>query len=471
MRSLFFKIFLWFWLIVVLVGVTLEVSVFMIHRQEQRWFDQVRRVLPVESKKAAAIFEASGAGGLEAYFDQWERRDSIRGYLFDENRKPILDRVPPAAVLELAGETEPGNTPALAGRKGLAAEEVTGPGGRRYIMAVQFLRPPISRFWIIFADSAILRVLTILLLGGALCLGLARHLTRPLLQVQEAAGRIAEGRLETRVGTIGGGRGDEIAMLGRNFDRMAERIEALVVSHRSLLADVSHEIRSPLARLMLALGLLRRSAPEETSELEERIGIEAKRIDRIVGQLLTLSRIDSGVGAGPREAFDLTNLVHEVAADGDFECRHQEKTVKVRLADSCTMFGNLESVRTAIENVVRNAIRYAPPHTGVEITLQKNGAQQPAALLRIRDHGPGVPEEMLSRIFLRFQRVPVVSGPEPQGAGLGLAITDRIVRIHEGRIRASNADGGGLIVEIEFPLQRQGDAKTDRTDVSETDYR
>ena len=173
----------------------------------------------------------------------------------------------------------------------------------------------------------------------------------------------------------------------------------------------------------------------------------------MIGQLLTLARIESGVDAGLRGTFDLTNLVHEVAADGDFEGRAQNRAVKILSADPCTMSGLMELLRSAIENVVRNAIRHTRPGTAVEITLQRQGGpKETKASLRVRDHGPGVPTEMLPEIFLPFRRASGSLDTELDGAGLGLAITERVVRMHEGTVRAANATDGGLVVEIELPL-------------------
>jgi len=246
----------------------------------------------------------------------------------------------------------------------------------------------------------------------------------------------------------------------------------------------------------VALSLLRQCPRDEAPEYLNRIGLEANRLDKLIGQLLTLTRIDSGVDANLRETFDLTNLVQEVAADGDFEARARKRSVKLLFTDACTMSGLPELLRSAIENVVRNAIRHTPDGTSVEVTLEKrntpwnrSGDGRTKAILRIRDYGPGVPEAMLSEIFLPFRRTPQhasagTNGPlefqsrnpfpsplevdaesdhsesqrdstsdsQLDGAGLGLAIANRIVHMHEGAIVALNASNGGLVVEIELPL-------------------
>jgi signal transduction histidine kinase len=281
--------------------------------------------------------------------------------------------------------------------------------------------------------------------GAVFCYFISRHLTKPLFQLGAAAADIAQGRLDTRTPPALRNRRDEIADLARNFDRMAEQIEALVTGQRRLLGDVSHELRSPLSRLIVALGLVKQGPPEEATENLERIGLEARRLDTLIGQLLALTRIDTGVDRGAPAALDLTNLVQEVANDGDFEARARGRSVVVQHADACMVSGFEELLRSAVENVVRNAIRHTAEGTAVEISLENTDRR---VELRVRDYGPGVPEGMLSEIFLPFQRV---SNGDSEGAGLGLAIAERAVTVHGGTIRAANAPGGGLIVEIVLP--------------------
>jgi signal transduction histidine kinase len=301
--------------------------------------------------------------------------------------------------------------------------------------------------------------------GGIFCYLVIRYLTKPLNQLSEAAAGIAEGRLDTRVPPSLKNRRDEIAGLARNFDRMAERIEALVSRQRRLLGDVSHELRSPLSRLIVALSLVKLSfvkqqgteqgcaaeVENEAAENLERIGLEARRLDLLIGQLLALTRIDSGVDRGTPARFDLVNLLQEVANDADFEARARHRRVVIEHADPCRVNGFEELLRSAIENVARNAIRHTAEGTAVEISLHviPLPTKESRALLRVQDYGPGVPESMLLDIFLPFRRI---ANGDAEGAGLGLAIADRAVQVHGGTIRAANAPGGGLIVEIDLPV-------------------
>ncbi len=282
--------------------------------------------------------------------------------------------------------------------------------------------------------------------GAVFCYFISRYLTEPLRKLGYAASQIADGRLETRADPSLGKRRDEIADLARNFDIMAERIEALITGQRKLLGDVSHELRSPLSRLIVALSLVRQGHPEEAEENLERIGLEARRLDTLIGQLLVLTRMDSGVDRALPAPFDLTSLVQEVASDGNFEARARNRSVVVDHVDPCTLTGFEESMRSAVENVVRNAIRHTREGTAVSISLR---VRESRAAIQVRDHGPGVPENMLAEIFLPFRRV---AGPDAGGAGLGLAIAERAVGLHKGTIRATNMGGGGLLVEIDVPV-------------------
>jgi signal transduction histidine kinase len=219
---------------------------------------------------------------------------------------------------------------------------------------------------------------------------------------------------------------------------MAGRIEALVAGERRLLGEVSHELRSPLARMTVALTLARRQP--DPAEYLDRIEREAQRLDLLVGQLLTLARIESGVEIA-RSEVDFTAIVQEIVSDGDFEARASERRVVLAAADAATLPGNAELLRSAIENVVRNAIRHTATGTTVEVALR---AIDGRIALTVRDHGDGLADEILDHLFEPFRSA---SG----SAGLGLAITERVVRMHGGSIEAMNAEGGGVVVRITLP--------------------
>jgi two-component system sensor histidine kinase CpxA len=294
-------------------------------------------------------------------------------------------------------------------------------------------------------------------ISGLLCLLLTRHITTPLFELRRGAESIAVGNLTARVPDNLRNRRDEIGQLGRDFDRMAERLESLVDGHKRLLGDVSHELRSPLSRLLVALGLARRANAEEMPELLDRIALESRRLDNLIGQLLTLSRIESGSHMAPATSIDLTALVHEVVTDADFEARAHSRRVGVTASDECNVSGFEELLRSAVENVVRNGVRFTREGTAVDVSIRR---ERDRAVVRVRDHGPGVPETMLAEIFLPFRHVQTTHGTQNEGSGLGLAIAHRAVAANGGKIRATNAADGGLIVDIELPLGHDNDAKT-----------
>jgi two-component system sensor histidine kinase CpxA len=281
-------------------------------------------------------------------------------------------------------------------------------------------------------------LVVILLLGGVACFIIARHFATSLTQLGAATNAVADGRLETRVAAHIGERRDEVGALARDFNRMAERIEALVAGERRLLGDVSHELRSPLARMTVALTLARRQP--DPAEYLDRIEREAQRLDLLVGQLLTLARIESGVEIA-RSAVDLTAIVQEIVSDGDFEARVRERRVVLGLADPCIITGNPDLLRSAIENVVRNAIRHTAAHTDVVVMLLTNAD---GVTLTVHDNGDGLATEILDHLFEPFRST---SG----STGLGLAIAERVVRMHGGSIEATNVEGGGVLVRIGLP--------------------
>jgi two-component system sensor histidine kinase CpxA len=254
----------------------------------------------------------------------------------------------------------------------------------------------------------------------------------------------------------------------RDFDRMAERIEGLVDSQSRLLKDVSHELRSPLARLSVALGLARQRAtsevaPELAPELESalnRIELEADRLNQLIQRLLTISRLESGSDGMRKTTLSLRELVEQVAHDAEYETRGRGCQVTTgntadatARADAFLVEADPDLLRSAVENVVRNATRYTAEGTTVEVRLerQQTAHGEEEIIVRVLDCGPGVPEEALPKIFEPFYRLDDARNRQTGGAGLGLSIADRAIRLHGGQLRASNRKEGGLEVEIRIP--------------------
>jgi signal transduction histidine kinase len=279
---------------------------------------------------------------------------------------------------------------------------------------------------------------------------LAWYLSRPLSHLSWGLREISAGRLETRVSALMHGRRDEIADLAHDFDAMAARLQQLTESRRVLLHDVSHELRSPLSRMQAAIGLLRQS-PASPGEMLGRIEREADRLDQLIGELLTLHRLEAGtLPVAGRSRVDLVELLHAIVEDADFEARQTGSSVACEAGESFVTEVNAEHMYRAFENVVRNAVKYTL--TGTAITVRARTTDDGGTLVvSVQDRGPGVPVHLLRTIFEPFVRVE--GSEQKRGVGLGLAIAQRAVLLHGGRIDARLRDGGGLDVVMQIPRE------------------
>jgi signal transduction histidine kinase len=299
----------------------------------------------------------------------------------------------------------------------------------------------------------LLRLFITLTISGGVCYWLARYLTSPVIRLRDATRRFAGGELTVRIGKNGSKWKDELSELGDDFDSMAERIESLLTQQRQLIRDISHELRSPLARLVIAVELVRRRTGEETMPALDRIEKEAMILNEMIGQVLAITRFDSHIETIQMSAVDLGKLLEEVADDANFEAHARNCTVQVIEIINCTISGNAEWLRRAVENVVRNAVRYTHTNTSVDIMLKQIMDNSiPYAEMSVRDHGDGAPEANLPHLFRPFYRVSKARERQTGGAGLGLAITERVVKIHNGSITASNVPEGGLIIIMRLPI-------------------
>jgi two-component system sensor histidine kinase CpxA len=310
--------------------------------------------------------------------------------------------------------------------------------------------PPFSR--LLNSRFLSFRLLAIFIVASIFCYWLAWYLTAPARKLRTATRQFASGDLTTRVGPQLGGRKDELSQLGQDFDLMAERIEALVNAQHRLVGDISHELRSPLARLNVALELARQRAGEEAGGALDRIERESERLNELIGHLLTLTRLESGGEKITKEPVELDRLVNDIADDADFEARTRNCKVKVVKSEAVMINGMEEMLRRAIENVVRNAVRYTSEGSEIEINLSLSRGDQSKAIITVRDYGPGVQDDQLPNLFRPFYRVDDSRNRQSGGAGIGLAITEKAVLLHGGNVSALNAADGGLIVKIILPV-------------------
>lgn len=411
------------------------------------------------SQSAAETYEREGRTGLANFMEQTERNASLRVFLLDQQLNELSGSGIPAGAREIAQRVLSTNTPEFAPTEfsPLVARPVAGSSGTQYAFVAELPRrrpPPLT--------DHLLHLVGLMLIGGAFCFWLARYLTEPVKRLRVATQELARGNLSARVGHTGS-RKDELVSLGADFDLMAEQIESLVVAQRRLLGDISHELRSPLARLNVALELARQRAGEEATTALARIQREAENLNEMIGQLLTLTRLQTGTDQVSKTEFDLSQLVREIADDAAFEAESSNRAVRLTSVDSVKVAGNEQLLRRAIENVIRNAVHYTRAGTEVEIGIQrrqvssvddreKDRANEGSVVeVTVRDHGPGVPEESLKEIFRPFYRVDEARDREAGGAGLGLAIAERAVTVHGGTMSANNAAGGGLVVTITLP--------------------
>ena len=449
MKSLFLKIFLSYWAAQALfLALAILITVALRERGDSAVWDAQQSTV---FNKAIQTYEQSGPAELRRYLD--EQRDSlhIRAYLLDDQGKEVSGRDLPRWAESLGKGIEPPRrdlwqrvTPSPFRRQVQDAAS-----GRRYVL-VAFLPPngPVGP-----GGVPGLTIVIGIISSGLVCYLLARYLTSPVVRLRAATQRLAAGDLSARAGGLSSRRRDEMAQLVRDFDTMAERLEAAVNAQSRLLNDISHELRSPLARLNVASALAHQRAGVEADSALERIDLEAERLNELIGGLLTIARLDSGSDSRQKSPILLGEMIEDIAADADFEAQGRNCRVESIIKEDCTVMGAPTLLRSAIENVVRNAARYTQEGTCAEITLERSLNNHDAeAVIRIVDSGPGVPEEALDKLFRPFYRIDDARGRKTGGVGLGLAITERAVRLHGGTVRASNRQEGGLQVEIRLPL-------------------
>lgn len=321
----------------------------------------------------------------------------------------------------------------------------------------------------LFRNGPELQTLVLLLIAGIVCFKLAKTFSAPLDRLRTISRRIAGGDLSARVGTSLGRPGNEIGDLARDFDHMAERMEGLVNGQKRLLRDISHELRSPLTRLNLALELARKRSQADDDGNLRRIAKESVRLNDLIGQLLDLTRSEGYTLDDQAPPVLLADLVLEIAEDVDFETRDRGKGVQIFELEALVVTGSRELLRQAIENIMRNGASYTRIDSRVEVGLfarQDSETGQASAIIRVRDHGPGVPEDKLSHLTEPFYRVAEARDRNSGGTGLGLAIAQQAVRQHGGSLVFANApDGDGLIVEISLPLPETSPQEIDRVPI------
>jgi signal transduction histidine kinase len=434
MRTLFGKILLWFWctLAITVVG-SAFISAFTMSRNDSDTEAPAARLVTFQLEEARSAYETGGRPALQTFLDTLRNVYHAEGVLTDEHGRDVLTGQDRSDLVHRASRSA---LPFI--RVGIATVARHADDGRYWFFFI-IPRPNVGP-WFLAPEHLFVMAAAVLL-----CYWLAFHLTVPVRALQKAVERFGRGDLSARVNST---RLDELGQLARTFDRMAGRIETLLAAERRLLLDISHELRSPLARLGVAVELAR--SGENLDASLNRIQKESDRLNSLVGQLLQVTRAEGDPSLLRRDPLPLDELVQELVDESGIEASAHGCRLKYEKRTPAVVEGDPELLRRAIENVIRNAIRYSPPQSTVEVSLGRNNGK---AVVDVRDEGPGVPDEALPRLFDAFYRVDTDRNRTSGGIGLGLSIARRAIELHKGAIRARNAHPG-LEVELELPVAK-----------------
>ncbi len=463
MGRLFWKIFLWFWLTMTLI--TLGIAWGMAQFFQQDKSSSARpfvRIALLQVTAVTAVLEHSGESAAKGLLAEIANNSRLPIFVINEQGDELLGRAVTQSLN--ARHRRQADTTELNGS--VTERTVISPAGNNYRVlatlpdrqkafaplhrSVPFgLMRPFHRDTWLFS----IRLGIAILLSGLVCFWLAWYLARPVRYLSEATHRLSGGELGVRVGKTMGRRRDEIADLGRDFDRMAERLQSLILTQKQLLSDVSHELRSPLARLQVALGLARKKIGKHAEKDLDRIEQEANRLDDLVGQVLTLARLEVLEPDVLEDYVDITELLKTIIEAVEFEAADSNRHVHLISETSCIVKANAELLRRALENIIHNAVHYTEEGTNVEVNIQDSIEQKGCINISVCDHGTGIPEEKLPFLFEPFVRLSEARERSSGGYGLGLAIAERAIRLHGGFVSASNREGGGLCVLVQLPLK------------------
>ncbi len=445
MRSLLLRIFLSFWLIITLT-IVLAAAVGYGYAQRARAAMENFQVSDAMLDASVALRDA-GHEGLVAWLEGLPAVTAAAVFVLDSEGKDLLGRQLPMpvglAMRRFGGEMI---KPPMRGnlRPARPFSQLVGPDGQLYTLFVLPTQRAAGR-WLAERGQVVLIALALLVSAGVSFL-LARAISRPVSELRGAALSLADGKLETRVPESVTRRDDEIGQLGQDFDRMARELERAWQRQTELTRNVSHELRSPLARLRMALELARRQVGEQPEFAK--IDLETERLNSLIGQILEFSRLDGRPDEAP-EDIDLVELVASVVEDVRYENQGREDAAQIELAGdaSCVVSGYSGALRSAIENVLRNAVLHG---RGIEPVMVRLSSDSTGVVVSVADAGGGVPEDDLSHLFEPFFRSTQAAEPSAGGTGLGLAIARRAVELNGGTISARNT-GSGLEFTIALP--------------------
>jgi two-component system sensor histidine kinase CpxA len=437
MHSLFVRIFVLFWLAMALIVGASIATTFTIAAREYESPELQRR--PNAALQASEVLDRGGLGALQTWLRQNENSIGDRDlFIIGPDGRDILGRrIPEVAERRLEALNRDAGPPSGHYRPTRAAPQIVAADGSLYTVLFSPRRPSI--FGALSLPAISLTILCIALIVSAITSWwLAQHLSAPIRRIQAGARALASENLSIRVSDGLEGRKDELAVLARDFDAMADQLRANRAATTQLLRDISHELRSPLARMRVALGLARQPPADTTRQLD-RLEREIERLDSMISQVLKLARLHGANARIEKQSFELDEVIEEVVRDANFEGAVKHCTVKVQGSAKTAVLGNRELLRSAIENVLRNAVRYSPIEAPVDLCIAR---ARSGLEIAIADHGPGVPAADLERIFEPFYRVAESRDRDSGGEGIGLAITAEVMKAHGGSARARNKPGG-----------------------------
>lgn len=452
MRSLYWKIFVSFWLATILIIFS---TAWVTSHIAQKSSQPAREELFMDSyaNAAVAIFESGQQSALLKWLNQIGVSRHMSIFLLSNSGEIIGTRTPPANVVQVSKNLLDDRLPSegiFKTGKLIVSHEILSTSGTYYRLAA-VSEKPIPTYVRIPWEALTIRLALAALISGMICYLLSRYLTQPLRSLGTAAKLIAKGKLNTRVGHFRGHNKDEIADLSNEFDRMAEQLETLVTSKERLLQDISHELRSPLARLQIAIELGKKKTDQLADSEFKRMELECSRLNKLIGEILNFARMEKSTTDLNLSQVDLTSLLSEIVKDANYEFKKEAIQIKIESMEPCSLFIDKRLIYRAIENVVRNASHYSPPDQPVLIRVHFSHNKK-FLCISIKDKGPGVPEDQLKTIFNPFYRVDISRTKKTGGYGLGLAIAAKAVELHQGEILASNNPDGGLTVDILLPL-------------------
>ncbi|MDX2149916.1 MAG: ATP-binding protein [Bryobacteraceae bacterium] len=430
---MFRRILLWFLGMLVFSFVAFVATTLVLRPRNGPREELMRSVTAWQFEQAVAAYEGGGAARLKPFLADLDRRFPARHYLTDAQGRDLATGEERGTLLAEAAPERRGLPPLLPPPR--MVHRNSSPDGRYlFVIAAEMRVDPLANLpfygWIVAVIAL-------------LCWVLARSLGQPVRRLRETVIQFGKGKLDSRTRST---RKDELGDLERSFDQMADRIQMLLTAERRLLQDISHELRSPLARLRFAVELARTSPKPEAAL--ERVNREVDRLTSLVGQLLEVTRAEGDPEARKLMELDMASILERVVSDCRIEAEGRGCELHWVGQEHAALKGDPELLHRAVENVVRNAIHHAPQGTAVEVDLRGNERE---VAVRVRDYGPGVPEAELENIFRPFYRVEDHRSRENGGGvGLGLSIAERAIRVHHGAVRAKNAEPG-LLVEMKVP--------------------